>query len=79
MKKLLAKAFMKGEKTEEELAEEAAVKQKEAEKAAIETGFGKYEYANGSTYVGNWIVDKGRKVKHGHGKMVKPGLSFAGR
>jgi hypothetical protein len=26
MKKLLAKAFMKGEKTEEELAEEAAVK-----------------------------------------------------
>ena len=79
MKKLLAKAFMKGEKTEEELEVEAAAKKKEEEKTAVETGFGKYEYVNGSTYVGNWIMAKGKKSKHGHGKMVKPGLTYGGR
>jgi len=38
-----------------------------------QSGFGRFEYINGTLYVGNWKLHTGAKVKHGHGK-----ISFAG-
>ena len=37
-------------------------------------GTGKFEYSNKTLYVGDWkLLDDGRKVKHGNGKIVFPG------
>ena len=59
---------------------------KEAEKAAAEAteeqepdvpqnGFGKFEYINQTMYCGEWRLNKGRKVKHGQGKITFPGAT----
>ena len=77
MKKALAGAF-KGKKQvdeEEEIARIAEAKKVEEEANRPETGFGRFEYVGGQQYVGNWQKQiGGKKVKHGHGKMTKPGL-----
>ncbi len=37
-------------------------------------GTGKFEYSNKTLYVGDWkLLDDGRKVKHGNGKIIFPG------
>ena len=36
-------------------------------------GFGRFEYKDNTSYVGNWKILKGFKVKHGHGKITFPG------
>ena len=52
---------------------EEAPKQPEPEPQPYElTGYGKFEYLNGVTYEGNWQLIKGKKVKHGYGKMIIP-------
>jgi hypothetical protein len=38
-----------------------------------EFGKGRFNYANGQAYEGNWRLLNGRKVKHGNGKITKPG------
>ena len=40
-----------------------------------QSGFGKFEYINQTLYVGEWKLIKGRKVKHGQGKITFPGVS----
>lgn len=42
-------------------------------------GFGKFEYKDQSTYVGNWKLIKGIKLKHGHGKFTSSGYSGRGQ
>ena len=44
-----------------------------------EFGFGKFEYVNQATYVGNWRQLDGKKMKHGHGKMMTPGIETGER
>ena len=39
-----------------------------------QTGYGKFEYINQTVYVGEWQLKKGRKVKHGTGKITFPGV-----
>mmetsp|Transcript_5823 Transcript_5823/g.10388 ORF Transcript_5823/g.10388 Transcript_5823/m.10388 type:complete len:321 (+) Transcript_5823:126-1088(+) len=34
------------------------------------SGFGEFEYQNGTTYVGHWEVRGGVKKRHGHGKLI---------
>lgn len=36
----------------------------------VTSGFGEFEYQNGSTYVGHWEIRGGAKKRHGHGKLV---------
>jgi hypothetical protein len=36
---------------------------------------GRFEYINGTMYVGNWKLHTGSKVKHGHGKITFPSSS----
>jgi len=36
-------------------------------------GFGRFEYINQTMYIGEWKIHKGRKVKHGQGKITFPG------
>ena len=46
----------------------------EEEKPEIpQAGIGRFEYINGTLYVGSWKLANGVKAKHGHGK-----LTFAG-
>lgn len=45
----------------------------EPEKEVPQFGFGKFEYMNQTTYVGNWRLVNGHKAKHGHGKITFPG------
>lgn len=42
-------------------------------------GFGKFEYRDQSTYLGNWKCFGGRKMKHGHGKAVYAGIGGKGQ
>ena len=35
-----------------------------------QSGFGRFEYINGTLYIGNWKLLNGVKVKHGHGKIT---------
>ena len=48
---------------------------KDEEVAVPEFGFGKFEYVNQASYVGNWRLVNGKKCKHGHGKMTTPGIT----
>ncbi len=54
--------------------EAAPVVQTEAEpvKEVPQSGFGRFEYVNGTIYVGNWKLHNGHKVKNGHGKITFP-------
>lgn len=38
-----------------------------------QTGHGKFEYMNHTVYEGDWRQEKGRKFKHGKGKIRFPG------
>lgn len=38
-------------------------------------GWGKFEFKDQTSYIGNWRLLEGVKVKHGHGKITFPGLS----
>ena len=42
-------------------------------------GFGKFEYKDQSTYVGNWKILGGKKMKHGHGKATYAGVQGHGK
>ena len=42
----------------------------ETPKEVPQSGFGRFEYINGTLYVGNWKLHNGLKVKHGHGKIT---------
>ena len=46
---------------------------------APKSGFGKFEYVNQTLYVGEWKLheETGKKVKHGTGKIVFPGVVTA--
>lgn len=41
-------------------------------------GNGTFQYTNGTTYVGNWKLFNGNKLKHGHGKVCYPGMNGKG-
>jgi hypothetical protein len=43
-------------------------------KEVPQSGFGRFEYSNGTLYVGNWKLSHGHKVKHGHGKITFPAV-----
>lgn len=43
-------------------------------KEVPQSGFGRFEYSNGTLYVGNWKLSHGHKVKHGHGKITYPSV-----
>lgn len=43
------------------------------EEAKPQFGNGKFEYVNSTTYTGEWKLFKGKKVKHGKGKITFPG------
>lgn len=40
-----------------------------------QNGFGKFEYINQTLYIGEWKITRGRKVKHGQGKITFPGAT----
>lgn len=42
-------------------------------------GNGRFEYKDLTTYVGNWRIFGGYKLKHGHGKIVYPGSQSKGQ
>lgn len=42
----------------------------ETAKEVPQSGFGRFEYINGTLYQGNWKLHNGAKVKHGHGKIT---------
>jgi hypothetical protein len=46
-------------------------------KEVPQSGFGRFEYINGTLYVGNWKLHQGQKVKHGQGKITFPGAASA--
>ena len=48
-------------------------KEEEEQEAKPEFGNGKFEYINQTTYVGEWKLLEGKKVKHGLGKITFPG------
>ena len=50
-----------------------AAPEAEEVKEVQQPGFGKFEYMNQTIYEGNWKLEKGKKVKHGHGKITYPG------
>ena len=41
-------------------------------------GHGRFEYKDGTTFVGEWKLINGNKLKHGHGKVVFVGCDFKG-
>jgi len=43
------------------------------EEAKPQFGHGKFEYVNQTIYSGEWKLSKGKKVKHGQGKITFPG------
>ena len=43
----------------------------------LDTGFGRFEYQNGTIYEGQWKEIDGAKMKHGEGYLVHAGLSDA--
>ena len=49
------------------------VLEKEEAKEVPQSGFGRFEYINGTLYAGNWKLHNGAKVKHGQGKITFPG------
>ena len=50
----------------------APVEPVEPVKEIPQSGFGRFEYINGTLYQGNWKLHNGVKVKHGHGKITFP-------
>ena len=40
-----------------------------------ETGYGRFEYINGSVYVGNWKSINSVVFKHGYGKLTLSGTT----
>jgi len=46
-------------------------------KEVPQSGFGRFEYINGTLYAGNWKLHNGVKVKHGHGKITFPTATVA--
>ena len=40
-----------------------------------QSGYGRFEYINGTLYVGNWKLLNGQKVKHGQGKITFAGTT----
>ena len=52
---------------------EEAPKEPEPEPLPHElSGYSRFEYLNGILYEGNWHLFKGKKMKHGYGKIVIP-------
>ena len=49
--------------------------QKEEHKEVPQSGFGRFEYINGTLYIGNWKLHNGLKLKHGHGKITFSGTT----
>ena len=43
---------------------------KEEVKEVPQSGYGRFEYINGTLYVGNWKLLNGAKVKHGQGRIT---------
>lgn len=41
-------------------------------------GHGQFEYKDGTTFVGNWKLVNGNKLKHGHGKVKHAGVKGKG-
>lgn len=63
-------------KTDAKTASKQDANQASAEPAEPEVpqfGNGRFEYKDMTTYVGNWKLFNGNKLKHGHGKIVFPG------
>ena len=54
--------------------EAAPVTHEEPVKEVPQSGFGRFEYSNGTLFVGNWKLSHGHKVKHGHGKITFPAV-----
>ena len=48
----------------------AVVQETEPVKELPQSGYGRFEYVNGTMYSGNWKLHQGAKVKHGHGKIT---------
>jgi len=42
-------------------------------KEVPQSGHGKFEYINQTIYEGAWKLEKGKKLKHGHGKIIFSG------
>lgn len=51
------------------------VTEAEPVKEVPQSGYGRFEYINGTLYVGNWKMHNGAKVKHGHGKITFPSVA----
>lgn len=43
-----------------------------------QSGYGRFEYINGTLYSGNWKLLNGQKVKHGHGKITFQSMMTSG-
>ena len=50
-------------------------KEEEVKNDVPESGYGRFEFINGTTYVGNWKLVGKNKCKHGHGKLVFGGTA----
>lgn len=55
----------------------AAPAEPEAAKESPHSGTGRFEYINGTLYVGSWKTHGGAKVKHGHGRILYPSAASA--
>jgi hypothetical protein len=56
----------------EPVAAPTAIDHTEPAKEVPQSGYGRFEYINGTMYAGNWKLHNGAKVKHGHGKITYP-------
>jgi hypothetical protein len=53
----------------------ASAIENEPAKEVPQSGYGRFEYINGTMYLGNWKLHNGVKVKHGHGKITYPSVA----
>lgn len=65
------------EKPKQEPVSTTAINEAPKQNIQIETeGFGRFEYANGTIYEGQWkIIGNNQKVKHGEGSLIHAGTT----
>lgn len=67
----------KGQPAQSVVEQVAAPVETEVTKEVPQSGYGRFEYINGTIFAGNWKLHNGVKAKHGHGKITFPSAATA--
>jgi len=66
----------KKEEKKKEVKQEEIPKQEEAPKIIETKGNGRFEYSNGTVYIGDFLDRNGHKTKQGYGKLMFEGITL---